>query len=143
LIDFGGKAHCRRIDTMFPASEPAADTDLSAAPICQAYQKKTQPQSCRMGARAQAEVSDTTDQDIRDDEVENAPRYVDDRTVRIVQCETVSQAKGGTQAWRRSLKADCEGARNAGSANAPTATAITSGRRSGSQNTVEPQSGQK
>jgi hypothetical protein len=47
----------------------------------EAYQKKTQPQSCRMGARAQAEVSDTADQDIRDDEVENAPRYVDVRAL--------------------------------------------------------------
>lgn len=37
----------------------------------------------------------------------------------------------------------CDGAGNAGSANDPTATAIISGFRCGSQNTVEPHRGQK
>ncbi len=47
-----------------------------------------------------------------------------------------------THGWRRSFQTDCVGAGNDGSPNDPIATAIASGFRSGSQNTVEPQSGQ-
>jgi hypothetical protein len=55
----------------------------------------------------------------------------------------MSQPEDVTQECRRSFQTDCVGAGNDGSANAPTATAIASGFRSGSQKTVEPQSGQK
>ena len=45
----------------------------------QAHQQKTQPQSCRMGGGAQAEVSQAADQDVSDGEVEKAPHHVDGR----------------------------------------------------------------
>ena len=48
-----------------------------------------------------------------------------------------------THGCRRSFQTDCVGAGNDGSANDPIATAVASGFRSGSQNTVEPQTGQK
>ncbi len=48
-----------------------------------------------------------------------------------------------THGCRRSFQTDCVGGGNEGSANDPTATAIASDFRSGSQNSVEPQSGQK
>jgi hypothetical protein len=55
----------------------------------------------------------------------------------------MDQAGTVTQWWRRSCQTDCVGAGNDGSPKAPTATATSSGLRSASQNTVEPQSGQK
>ena len=51
--------------------------------------------------------------------------------------------RDGTHACRRLSYTACVGAGNAGSAKAPTATPIASGLRSGSQNTVDPQCGQK
>jgi hypothetical protein len=55
----------------------------------------------------------------------------------------VSQFKNVTHGCRRSFQTECVGAGNDGSANDPTATAIASGFRSGSQKTVDPQSEQK
>jgi len=45
----------------------------------QAHEKKPQAQDCYLGRRAYAELSDTTDQDIRKREVEHTPQHVDGR----------------------------------------------------------------